>query len=689
MTDASVKTIETQVLLTSQSKWTPWINQIRFRALDARIWQYIDPNSTAVAEPTKPPKPSLSNINPTAMSFQNLTPAEFDMYKFMMNEYTRDKAEFNQTMSSISAIRTLIFKILPVDSYIYIEDLTTVRSMLDSLRQQFKPTDRTRQLKVTKRYQKLQKEPKNGTAYQWLQDWMRVYKEASELGLPEVYKDRPLFAFLTAIESLDSTWASNKKQMLNYTLMETGEIPSMQKIVEEFKNFRRIEDMILKTHTATRSAFTTFQGKQPDGNNKNKEEKERLPPMCVCKERHMFSDCQYLIKDLKNEKWDATKQKMVDNKVKSLEQEGSRLFEFIKWARRQYKPKKNNSVDDNQPESGREIVALFSSHVSYTTELATSVLLDGGSNINICNDPSRFAINKLVNEKIRSGTTEARVTVHGSYLVHSMRADGSEQRLKIRNAKLVPDYITSVVSESYLNDIDVHKDSTTLELRKRGNIICMVKRSAGLFFLEDNRGQLPDVTRQKELELVKPKPIQLIAMPDSEPLPPTHVDMVHEYKPLMTTVDTGVTPDEQLHQQLDLTLLPPPDVRENSLDEQPEQLDSPSPPDINARRDPLTLLPPSGNDVRDTLNEQPRQQLDLILPPPPSERGNTQSPPPYERGLTLPSPPPDERRNPQPRSSVRLRSNPPARIPASTALNDTTSLHEHVTARLLEKDYRN
>ena len=80
----TAKIIKTQVLLTSQDKWTPWINQIKFKAMDLRVWQYLDPNLDDPNEPLEPVEPTFSDVNPTAASFKILTQNKKKIYKFLI-----------------------------------------------------------------------------------------------------------------------------------------------------------------------------------------------------------------------------------------------------------------------------------------------------------------------------------------------------------------------------------------------------------------------------------------------------------------------------------------------------------------------------------------------------------------------------------------------------------------------------
>ena len=120
--------------------------------MDLRVWQYLDPNLDDPNEPFEPVEPTFSDVNLTAASFKTLTQNKKKIYKFLILQHTRSETKYTQTLFNILAIRTFIYKTLPVNVYIYIKSHVFVHAIFVSFQQEFKPTDIVKELKVTKRY---------------------------------------------------------------------------------------------------------------------------------------------------------------------------------------------------------------------------------------------------------------------------------------------------------------------------------------------------------------------------------------------------------------------------------------------------------------------------------------------------------------------------------------------------------
>ncbi|MCJ1360476.1 MAG: hypothetical protein MMC33_010481, partial [Icmadophila ericetorum] len=85
------------------------------------------------------------------------------------------------------------------------------------------------------------------------------------------------------------------------------------------------------------------------------------------------------------------------------------------------------------------------------------------------------------------GNGPSPVIALGMFKVNAKRTIDEVEKpviLEVRNARLVPDFGTSVVSESYLEGLGFVKAEGKMTRGKE--LICNIKRNHGLYFLEDN-----------------------------------------------------------------------------------------------------------------------------------------------------------------------------------------------------------
>jgi hypothetical protein len=78
--------------------------------------------------------------------------------------------------------------------------------------------------------------------------------------------------------------------------------------------------------------LTTFQEQSPDGGDSTVKPPKTPRREYLCGEKHCFIDCQYICKELKNDKWDSETQKEVDEKMKEAKEKYERLYEAVKKA---------------------------------------------------------------------------------------------------------------------------------------------------------------------------------------------------------------------------------------------------------------------------------------------------------------------------------------------------------------------
>src|SRR5271170_1633720 len=156
--------------------------------------------------------------------------------------------------------------------------------MLVALKQRVAPADQVRKIELINQYQKLKEAPDSQNLDTWLQQWEKTYKECKQLKLPDVQDDRPLYDFLNAISGIAPEFANVWTINIQMKLDSGDALPDLYKIVELFRNNRRLSNA--QKGLATHGAFpASFQGQSIEKN-----EPEKNEP-CLCGEIHRYKDC--------------------------------------------------------------------------------------------------------------------------------------------------------------------------------------------------------------------------------------------------------------------------------------------------------------------------------------------------------------------------------------------------------------
>jgi hypothetical protein len=69
----------------------------------------------------------------------------------------------------------------------------------------------------------------------WLQQWEKTYTDAKLLELPEVYEERTLYDFLTAIRAVAPDFAGILEILLEEKIAEAETLPTGYDIIEDYR----------------------------------------------------------------------------------------------------------------------------------------------------------------------------------------------------------------------------------------------------------------------------------------------------------------------------------------------------------------------------------------------------------------------------------------------------------------------
>jgi hypothetical protein len=95
----------------------------------------------------------------------------------------------------------------------------------------------------------------------WLLQWECLSTEAIKLNLLDIQGSQPLYDFISAVKSLDESWAAAQQALLDPVVEANGQLPSLKTMIERYRNNIRSSKAISKqqTHSAFVSQQTVVQ----------------------------------------------------------------------------------------------------------------------------------------------------------------------------------------------------------------------------------------------------------------------------------------------------------------------------------------------------------------------------------------------------------------------------------------------
>ena len=457
------------VTLTDPNDWGQWIKAIKRRADDEHVWEYIDPNVRKQDLPRHraPLEPSPSVVNPQKTVFSTLDDDEKEELRALRKHYGSAYKQYEKDEAALRSLHTYIISTISRDYIGYTFGGNTVHDVLVSLKQRVAPSDEVRRIQLATQYAKLKKAPRNQNFEVWLQEWEKVYTECKELGLPEVYGDRSVKDFAYAVESITPSWSEYWKIKFQMLEWKRKTLPSFFKLVEIYRNYRRME-LAQKGKPPQRSFAVTFKEESTESSNSKPEssadekKKEGRPALrCLCGKRHYYNQCWYIAESTRPSGWRPNDkiQKKVDDKIANATPEKKARIEQIKDDQANKKPKDGNKQSSQEP---NEIFAVHQAGAYNTTsktsnyELRDSVILGLGTTIHVFNDRARFVSDiEPTSDRIYVGSHTEEIVGFGTAAVTIDHSKGKKQIL-LTGAAYVPGFHTNLVCIQKLNDKGVY-----------------------------------------------------------------------------------------------------------------------------------------------------------------------------------------------------------------------------------------
>jgi hypothetical protein len=225
-----------------------------------------------------------------------------------------------------------------------------------------------------------------------------------------------------------------------------------------------------------------LQEKSPDGettdqekgsgksSNRKSEDRKYDDRPCLCDRKHPFSECYYLIEELRPAGWKPDEEMM--KKIEKILETNSRIRTAVKWARKNAKrrlEKATEKEDDSDDEPAKKKssnsggVTLNASFAGAFAggqapyKLINCWTLDSGTDIHVCNDPGRFQLNRVAGpaDQLVAGKTVYEIEGYETVNIVARGPDGPIN-IQLLNVALVPGFFTSLVCLTKVMKKGVH-----------------------------------------------------------------------------------------------------------------------------------------------------------------------------------------------------------------------------------------
>ncbi|KAJ5666537.1 uncharacterized protein N7477_008985 [Penicillium maclennaniae] len=388
------------ITLSESSDWYLWIGQIKSYAIAKGVWDYIDPDNPIKRDiPSYPIRPRVTDINPKALTDEDLTTSERERWRDRRRDYELDLREYDRISGAISQIYLIVQSSISYSSKLIIQHLPTVYEALQTLQKRYAPTTEARKRSVIKKYHQMRRIPHSLTIDAWISQCENTYVEAVQLGIGEVQsKTRPLLDFLDGLASMSPSFAEYWHNEIN-RLESIGQIDS----IDFFTLTKRYRDSIrLIPPKRPSNVHATFRGQADKGQGK----KTKKP--CPCQGGaydgyHTFSDCPYINPSIRPEGWKPD-QTVLDRFKQACTHSG-------------FKQAYDNAIKKHQGQQGQS-----DTHMGMVTCLASRHTrpnvwaYDSAADTHVCNDRSQFVTFSPYEGDLLVGDTKA--TIKGKGLVY-------------------------------------------------------------------------------------------------------------------------------------------------------------------------------------------------------------------------------------------------------------------------------
>ncbi|KAL2122403.1 hypothetical protein VTJ04DRAFT_2858 [Mycothermus thermophilus] len=488
-----------KIILADQTNWHRWFAQVRTWAIDAKLWDYVDPDNAQPrqigSEPGIPDREetrralirkreaehaiAVAAWNAAPEAFRGMAPeppaapteTEVDLL------YYQERKDFQYSHAQWVSLQERLTKLFReikssisqslLDSVIYSDDEYdgNVRTFLIQLRREILPTDSNAVTAAEKEYQRLLNlaKSKSVNPLQWIEEFKSAYKIAVHHRVPDAISATSEEKFLLAIrEHIAPTVATIELVNRISTIARGGTADGMPVLIRIIHAHLRAENERKARGLPLILATPYFAG----SNNNNSGSKDNLK--CPCgKTKHPWkaSDCRQVKAALSSTdpKLQRIRDALQEARWKDLKTAVEKKLKGNNPTGASGAGKKDNdpvvvTVIDPLLLSSIEVSALtgaFATPEHAIHPLADSTVYDNCGALHIVNSVSLLeprSIRAAVGQTVAAGTATFPITHRGTRIIKKalMGPNGALRDLVLTNVAVIEGFHVNIISESEL-----------------------------------------------------------------------------------------------------------------------------------------------------------------------------------------------------------------------------------------------
>ena len=485
----------------------------RDKAEQNEVWEYCDPSKPRKDLGSQPTRPRLTDYKEDATRLSQLEKPEQEDYRDALETFAYESPQWEKKNRALRALASEILATVTKRHLYLLKDKTTAYERLTTLKQHLCPSDRTRERELQARYRDLLKSVRGRGVEKWLEEWITITDQCSDLSMAEVAGLRAQEDFLIAIKPMQDSWATNQLDKLYDAHENGGPLPQVRDLVASFRHFHRRVNPVA-------SSLGTFaanlQAAQPAGESREAPANRRKPPKCLCGDSHWYNDCMTILTILAPERatrgfrTDPAKEERVKEALKDQEKR-ERVQKILSKGPQSGAGKRGVrtntvatsvsapfSMDDGEAVSGiPSTYALQAVTLSATNSgnppvphLMNRWILDPGSNIHVCNTKAfgwKRVRDATDGEIIYAGGQAMRIQEWGEVILEAKGASGSLP-VRLTMVAYVEGFFANILGLSRCRSQNIHFDSgrDLLYLRTPQNVFCHLEFNEGHWLIDAN-----------------------------------------------------------------------------------------------------------------------------------------------------------------------------------------------------------
>jgi hypothetical protein len=152
------------VILASPNDWDEWIEVIKSKANNNRLWKYVDPSTSKTELPKlkEPVRALPKDVNTRGLTkLSELDEDEKEELRTRKSDHRDNLKLYRKQLSALDTLRSQILSSISRTYLVYTFKCDSTYDVLVSLKQRIAPSDHAQKLQIAAQYVRLKKAPRN------------------------------------------------------------------------------------------------------------------------------------------------------------------------------------------------------------------------------------------------------------------------------------------------------------------------------------------------------------------------------------------------------------------------------------------------------------------------------------------------------------------------------------------------